>query len=117
MVGRLGRLDKADLFEIVLVDFQHLVHTAKEEKMVVPAKEVGTVGSVGIVDMAADMVADMVDFVDIAEGVVETAHIVGIVVEGVEAEAVHMVDYTDCIVVAAAAAGVWDVHMTEDAEM
>lgn len=118
VVGRQGRLDIADLFEIVLVGFQHFVHIAKEEEeMIALVWEAGLVYLMDMVDMVADMAVGMADLIDIVAEEVAIAHIDHIVGTVGEVEAAHMVGYTDCTVavdVAVVEVEVEDIHMTED---
>lgn len=87
-----GKLGIVDLFEIVLVGFQHFVHIAIEEDMT--AAEADIVGLVSMDYMAAEA-ADIAGLIGIAAAVVGPAHIDHIVgiVEVEEVEAAHMADY------------------------
>lgn len=118
VVGRQGRLDIADLFEIVLVGFQHFVHIAREEEeMIALVWEAGLVYLMDMVDMVADVAVGMADLIDIVAEEVAIAHIDHIVGTVGEVEAAHMVGYTDCTVavdVAVVEVEVEDIHMTED---
>ena len=118
VVGRQGRLDIADLFEIVLVGFQHFVHIAKEEEeMIALVWEAGLVYLMDMVDMVADVAVGMADLIDIVAEEVAIVHIDHIVGTVGEVEAAHMVGYTDCTVavdVAVVEVEVEDIHMTED---
>lgn len=114
VVDRQGKLDIVDLFEIVLVEVQDFVHTAKEG-MIASVKEPGLVDLVGIVGMAADMAAGMAGLIDIAAAELAVAridHVVGMVEEA-EVGAAHKVDCIDYTVVAAVGEGA--AHMPEGA--
>lgn len=120
VVDHQGMLDIADLFETVLVGFQHFVHIAKEEEMIALVWEAGLVGLMDMVDMVVDVAVGMADLVDIAAEVVVIARIDHIAGTVGEVEAARMVDYTDYTVavdIAVVEVEVEDDHMTEDGEM